>query len=164
VRAKTTAGSNQGVCRRSSINTCGSDLHIELPADSYTQVIRCERLAHWRLVEIMSNAAAMKGGMMLPATAIGGRRQCATGNRQEKAPKRVMSLPDLEHARTAVPNGLASASGQQGSEEGPSTANDHDLRSTYIYQRQLSRAQNARADTLSMGLTAGEDVPSRESS
>ena len=32
---------------------------------------------------------------------------------QKKAPKRVLALPDLEHAKTAVLNSLTSASGQR---------------------------------------------------
>jgi hypothetical protein len=34
-------------------------------------------------------------------------------SRKKKAPKRVLALPDLEHAKTAVLNGLTSASGQR---------------------------------------------------
>ena len=34
-------------------------------------------------------------------------------SRTKKAPKRVLALPDLEHAKTAVLNSLSSASGQQ---------------------------------------------------
>src|SRR5438874_9807951 len=34
-------------------------------------------------------------------------------SRKKKAPKRVMALPDLEHAKTAVLNSLTSASGQR---------------------------------------------------
>jgi site-specific recombinase XerD len=34
-------------------------------------------------------------------------------SRKKKAPKRVLALPDLEHAKTAVLNSLSSASGQQ---------------------------------------------------
>ena len=34
-------------------------------------------------------------------------------SRKEKAPKRVLALPDLEHAKTAVLNSLTSASGQR---------------------------------------------------
>jgi hypothetical protein len=33
--------------------------------------------------------------------------------RKKKAPKRILALPDLEHAKTAVLNSLASASGQR---------------------------------------------------
>jgi hypothetical protein len=33
--------------------------------------------------------------------------------RRKKAPKRVLALPDLEHAKTAVLNSLTSASGQR---------------------------------------------------
>ena len=33
-------------------------------------------------------------------------------SRQKKSPKRVLALPDLEHAKTAVLNSLTSASGQ----------------------------------------------------
>ena len=33
--------------------------------------------------------------------------------RKEKTPKRVLALPDLEHAKTAVLNSLTSASGQR---------------------------------------------------
>ena len=33
--------------------------------------------------------------------------------RKEKPPKRVLALPDLEHAKTAVLNSLTSASGQR---------------------------------------------------
>jgi hypothetical protein len=33
--------------------------------------------------------------------------------RKKKAPKRVLALPDLEHAKTAVLNSLTSASGQR---------------------------------------------------
>src|SRR5215207_9991301 len=34
-------------------------------------------------------------------------------SRKKKAPKRVLALPDLEHAKTAVLNSLASASGER---------------------------------------------------
>jgi len=34
-------------------------------------------------------------------------------SRKKKAPKRVLALPDLEHAKTAVLNSLTSASGQR---------------------------------------------------
>jgi hypothetical protein len=34
-------------------------------------------------------------------------------SRKKKAPKRVLGLPDLEHAKTAVLNSLTSASGQR---------------------------------------------------
>ena len=34
-------------------------------------------------------------------------------SRRKKPPKRVMALPDLEHAKTAVLNSLTSASGQR---------------------------------------------------
>src|SRR5512138_1646081 len=34
-------------------------------------------------------------------------------SRRKKSPKRVLALPDLEHAKTAVVNSLASASGQR---------------------------------------------------
>ena len=33
--------------------------------------------------------------------------------RRKKSPKRVLALPDLEHANTAVLNSLTSASGQR---------------------------------------------------
>jgi integrase len=36
-----------------------------------------------------------------------------TKSRKKKSPKRVLALPDLEHAKTAVLNSLASASGQR---------------------------------------------------
>jgi hypothetical protein len=36
-----------------------------------------------------------------------------TKSRKKKAPKRVLGLPDLEHAKTAVLNSLTSASGQR---------------------------------------------------
>ena len=34
-------------------------------------------------------------------------------SRRKKSPKRVLALPDLEHAKTAVLNSLTSASGQR---------------------------------------------------
>jgi len=34
-------------------------------------------------------------------------------SRTKKVPKRVLALPDLEHAKTAVLNSLSSASGQR---------------------------------------------------
>ena len=34
-------------------------------------------------------------------------------SRKKKSPKRVLALPDLEHAKTAVLNSLTSASGQR---------------------------------------------------
>ena len=34
-------------------------------------------------------------------------------SRKRKPPKRVLALPDLEHAKTAVLNSLSSASGQR---------------------------------------------------
>jgi hypothetical protein len=34
-------------------------------------------------------------------------------SRKRKPPKRVLALPDLEHAKTAVLNGLSSATGQR---------------------------------------------------
>ena len=34
-------------------------------------------------------------------------------SRKRKSPKRILSLPDLEHAKTAVLNSLTSASGQR---------------------------------------------------
>ena len=34
-------------------------------------------------------------------------------SRKKRAPKRVLALPDLEHAKTAVLNSLTSASGQR---------------------------------------------------
>ena len=34
-------------------------------------------------------------------------------SRTKKTPKRVLALPDLEHAKTAVLNSLTSASGQR---------------------------------------------------
>jgi len=34
-------------------------------------------------------------------------------SRKKKLPKRVLALPDLEHAKTAVLNSLTSASGQR---------------------------------------------------
>ena len=34
-------------------------------------------------------------------------------SRKKRAPKRVLALPDLEHATTSVLNGLTSASGQR---------------------------------------------------
>jgi hypothetical protein len=34
-------------------------------------------------------------------------------SRKKKPPKRVLALPDLEHAKTAVLNSLTSASGQR---------------------------------------------------
>jgi hypothetical protein len=34
-------------------------------------------------------------------------------SRKKKTPKRVLALPDLEHAKMAVLNGLTSASGQR---------------------------------------------------
>ncbi len=36
-----------------------------------------------------------------------------TKSRKKKPPKRVLALPDLEHAKTAVLNSLTSASGQR---------------------------------------------------
>ena len=36
-----------------------------------------------------------------------------SNTRKKKAPKRVLALPDLEHAKTAVLNTLTSASGQR---------------------------------------------------
>jgi hypothetical protein len=36
-----------------------------------------------------------------------------SNNRKRKPPKRVLALPDLEHAKTAVLNSLTSASGQR---------------------------------------------------
>ena len=36
-----------------------------------------------------------------------------TKSRKKKAPKRVLALPDLEYAKTAVLNSLTSASGQR---------------------------------------------------
>ena len=36
-----------------------------------------------------------------------------SNTRKKKAPKRVLALPDLEHAKTAVLNSLTSASGQR---------------------------------------------------
>jgi hypothetical protein len=36
-----------------------------------------------------------------------------SSSRKKKAPKRVLALPDLEHAKTAVLNSLTSASGQR---------------------------------------------------
>ena len=38
--------------------------------------------------------------------------------RTKKAPPRVLTLPDLEHAKTAVLNSLTSASGQRTYEQG----------------------------------------------
>jgi hypothetical protein len=43
----------------------------------------------------------------------GGRRRCQVEISQEKGAKRVLALPDLEHAKTAVLNSLTSASGQR---------------------------------------------------
>ena len=44
----------------------------------------------------------------------GGRRRCpSTKSRKKRPPKRVLALPDLEHAKTAVLNSLTSASGQR---------------------------------------------------
>ena len=34
-------------------------------------------------------------------------------SRRKKSPKRMLALPDLEHAKTAVLNSLTSASGQR---------------------------------------------------
>ncbi len=34
-------------------------------------------------------------------------------SRKRKSPKRILALPDLEHAKTAVLNSLTSASGQR---------------------------------------------------
>ena len=39
-----------------------------------------------------------------------------SNTRRKRAPKRVLALPDLEHAKTAVLNSLTSASGQRTSE------------------------------------------------
>jgi hypothetical protein len=36
-----------------------------------------------------------------------------TKSRKKKPPKRILALPDLEHAKTAVLNSLTSASGQR---------------------------------------------------
>ena len=47
----------------------------------------------------------------------GGRRQCPSRkSRKKKSTKRVLALPDLEHAKTAVLNSLTSASGQRTSD------------------------------------------------
>jgi hypothetical protein len=44
----------------------------------------------------------------------GGRRLMAKSkSRRKRVPKRVLALPDLEHAKTAVLNSLTSASGQR---------------------------------------------------
>jgi len=36
-----------------------------------------------------------------------------SNSRKKKPPRRVLAIPDLEHAKTAVLNSLTSASGQQ---------------------------------------------------
>jgi len=49
----------------------------------------------------------------LSATVKGGRRRAKSKSRRKKSPKRVLALPDLEHAKTAVLNSLTSVSGQR---------------------------------------------------
>ena len=43
----------------------------------------------------------------------GGRRPCRSLERRKKSPKRVLALPDLERAKSAVLNTLTSVSGQR---------------------------------------------------
>jgi hypothetical protein len=43
----------------------------------------------------------------------GGRRRCPSRSRKKKSPKRVLGIPDLEHAKTAVLNILTSVGGQR---------------------------------------------------
>jgi len=46
-------------------------------------------------------------------------------SRKEKSPKRVLALPDLEQAKTAVLNSLTSASGQWQRREAPASRSLH---------------------------------------
>ena len=58
-------------------------------------------------------------------------------SRKRKSPKRILALPDLEHAKTAVLNSLTSASGQRTydlrfASSSPGTVRNHALRSTAL--------------------------------
>jgi hypothetical protein len=55
----------------------------------------------------------MTGGLMLSPTVTEAVADAQQETRQEAAPTRVLALPDLEHAKTAVLNSLTSTSGQR---------------------------------------------------
>ena len=67
-------------------------------------------------------------------------------SRKKRAPKRVLALPDLEHAKTAVLNSLTSASGQR--------TDDHAIREFVVWYRSEPRLAFNRTVVLATETTS----------
>ena len=75
-------------------------------------------------------------------------------SRKKKSPKRVLALPDLEQAKTAVLNSLASASGQR--------KNEHAIREFVSWLCSEPRLAFNRASFPAMASTSGDAIRARD--
>jgi hypothetical protein len=73
--------------------------------------------------------------------------------RRKKSPKRVLTLPDLEHAKTAVLNSLTSASGQR--------TYDHAIREFVAWYCSEPRQLRLADSSPSIGVTLDKEGPRR---